>query len=924
MNRIAYLLVGSALICSAPALAGEEPLYQPAPDWVEEASLPADTSGPPILLFDDQRLIEEGQLSSYIDRAIRIDNPQMLSAVGTLQAAWLPDKGDLVIHRIEIIRDGEEKDLLAGGAKFEVLRRERQLEQRMLDGSYTATMSVPGLRVGDILRLSYTITTSDQALDKEVQALAALPAKPFEARSARVRMSWPDDAPVKWQLSAKDIEPELTEHDGVTSIEVALPLPEQDEVPVDAPVRYRLPPMLQAGTFSSWKEVSEIMAPLYSTEGAIAPGGAIARQVASIEDEYDKPLERAVAALRTVQDEIAYLLNGMDGGNYIPQTPAETWEKRYGDCKAKTMLLLAMLREMGIDAEPVVVASQTGDAVPEMLPMPAAFDHVIVHAVIDGTDYWLDGTNSGASMAVVNEVPDFHFALPLRDGGADLVPMLQRPQQAYDRINRVTFDNRAGVDLPLLYDAEWTLSGPSAGPIQGLIGQASEDQLTEYIRGFAANRLGENSVLDSDLSFDKENNTATVHVTGLLDSPWTWERGRASRGFALPTSGFNFSPDRSRAAWRDIPVAIPGPYSELSEVTVLLPEDAEPYALEGPESFEQDIATVHLERKAQLDGNKLVITDSAAYPGGELDPERAKQERTRAVRFGSADLQLRAPRDTPRRYDDAGDRARFAPIEAAFAKLIERDPDEIENYRGRARFRAATLDRDGAIADLDTVIDMEPGASVYLQRAQLLTETGKLEAALADAEAAWDLYPSLDAAFAQANILPYLGRVDEAIDLLEEQSGDAAERRAIAMTISDLEALAGRKEEGLQRIEEILAQRPGDPEMLNAKCWYQATWNYEPEALAEICTEAVEKADWSPPVLDSRAMGYFRLGRYQDALKDLDAALSASPDQAPSLFMRGVVRRELGDKAGEADIRNALQRQPSLERFFARFGIEAD
>ncbi len=90
-----------------------------------------------------------------------------------------------------------------------------------------------------------------------------------------------------------------------------------------------------------------------------------------------------------------------------------------------------------------------------------------------------------------------------------------------------------------------------------------------------------------------------------------------------------------------------------------------------------------------------------------------------------------------------------------------------------------------------------------------------------------------------------------------------------------------------------------------------------------MCTEAVEKAVFSPPVLDSRAMGYYRLGRLQDALKDLDAALAINPEQTPTLFMRGIVRRELGDRDGDKDIREALARQPSLARTYARFGIEA-
>lgn len=925
MKSIARLLAATALLSSAPAWAGEEPLYQPAPGWIERAQLPSDASGPPVVLFDDQRRIEEGRLWSYTDRAIRIDNPQMLNSAGTIQASWLPDKGDLIVHGITIVRDGQVIDVLAGGAKFDVLRRERQLEQRMIDGSRTATLAVPGLRVGDVLRLTYSVTNADQALKKEVQAITALPSEPFNAGFARVRFSWPVDAGVRWGATGGFTPAEPVIKDGFATLEVPLPLGKRPDVPEDAPVRYKLPPILQAGTFADWPEVSRTMAPLFATEGTIAKDGPIARQVAAITAAHSGQLDRAVAALRVVQDEISYLLNGMEGGNYIPQTPAETWDKRYGDCKAKTMLLLAMLREMGIQAEAVVVSSSTGDAVPAMLPMPAAFDHVIVHAVIGGTDYWLDGTSTGASLAVVGEVPEFHFALPLRPQGSELIAMTQRPQTQVDRSGKILFDHRAGLDVPSLYEAEWTLVGPAAAPFRAVIGQTREEQLDDILQQYVRSVIGDNLLIDRQIAFDEASNTVTVKASGLMPSQWQWERGRGTRGFSLPSAGFQFRPDRSRAAWRDIPVALPGPYSEQVEMTVLLPEGQQGYALDGPEAIDQEIAHVRMHRSTALADNKLVIEDSVAWPGGEMAPADIAAERSRAARFGAAALTLRAPTQV-QRYFDVGDgtaRARFAPIEAAYAKLIERDPDDTDIYRQRADFRAATLDRAGALADYGKVIEQDPGATAYIQRSNLLMEMGRLDDALADAETAWELYPSLDAAFAKAAVLPYLDRVDEAIALLEEQTGDAAQRRSIAMTLSELDALAGRREEGLQRLDELLEQRPGDPDMLNAKCWYQGTWNVKRDELPALCTEAVEKADFSPPVLDSRAMGYYRLGRYQDALKDLNAALSVNPDQTPSLFMRGVVRSAMGDRGGQQDIRTALTRQPSLERYFARFGIAA-
>ncbi|MBO9516800.1 MAG: DUF3857 domain-containing protein [Porphyrobacter sp.] len=925
-RSVAGLLVVTALAWGNPALAGEEVLYQSAPAWVVEASLPDVKPGPPLLVFDDQRRIDEGRLWTYVDRAVRIDNPQMLTALGTVQAGWLPDKGDLIVHRVSIIRDGQVIDLLGQGTKFEILRRERQLEQRMIDGLRTATLAVPGLRVGDVLRVSYTVSLSDQALDKEVQATAVLPSAPSEAKFGRVRISWPADADIKWGATKSVTLPEPVVRDGFATLELKVPLTEAAPMPEDAPLRYRMPPLLQVGTFADWPEVSRVMAPLFATEGTIAPGSPIAREVERIEAAHAQPLERAVAALRLVQDEIAYMLNGMEGGNYIPQSPKQTWDMRYGDCKAKTLLLLAMLREMEIEAEAVTVSSAIGDAVPGMLPMPSAFDHVIVHAVINGEDFWLDGTNYGASMDVVREVPPFHYALPLRLAGAELMPMPQRPQQSYDQVGKITFDHRAGLDVPALFDAEWTLTGAYAARYRAVIGQTAEDQLQDYIQDFATGELGEGYVYDGQLTYDEGSNTATLKVKGLMASPWEWDRGVGTRPFSLPTQSVQFRPDRARTAWRDIPVAVPGPYSEDSEITVLLPESAQPYALEGKPSFDVEIAKIRLHRASALSGGRLTISDQTSWPGGEIAPADVSAERQKAARFGNSQLMLRAPADAQRRYDAAArqDRKRFAPIEAAYAKLIEREPDDLNTYRGRAQFRAATWDWQGAMSDLDTVIDREGSADDYLVRAALRTEAGTLEDALADAEEAWELEPSLTAAFALANILPYFDRVDEAISLLENQAGNAEQQRAIAMAVSELEAQAGRKEEGLERIDGLLAERPNDPDMLNAKCWYQATWNFRAEELADLCTQAVEKAVFSPPVLDSRAMGYYRLGRYADALKDLEAALSVSPELAPALFMRGVVKREMGDRGGENDIREALARQPSIERHYARYGIKAD
>ena len=133
MSRIARFGGGRGA-CMAKFPAGcSKPILQPS----------AGAGGPSERLRDGQYRIEESVVHAFTDRVVRIDNPQALMVENQISLAWLPDKGDLTVHRLEIRRGGEVIDLLAQGVVFAVIRREQGLEQRLIDGELTATLSVP-------------------------------------------------------------------------------------------------------------------------------------------------------------------------------------------------------------------------------------------------------------------------------------------------------------------------------------------------------------------------------------------------------------------------------------------------------------------------------------------------------------------------------------------------------------------------------------------------------------------------------------------------------------------------------------------------------------------------------------------------------------------------------------------------------------
>lgn len=270
----------TAIVFACPAMAGEKILYGEVPDWVVPVSFDSlDTkSGPSTLVYDWQHRLEGGVVTSYEEHSTRIDNPQTLMDEGTISLTWLPDKGDLTVHKVEILRGDESIDLIAGGAQFEVIRREQGLEQRLLDGELTATLAVPGLKVGDILRVIHSTTLDDQALGNEMQVSQPLWTKPWQVGVSRAIVSWPEDEAVFWRAeeSAKVAPP--IKKNGYSTITVNLPIAEPQEMPADAPSRYRRSPILRVGTYADWQELSRSFAPHYIEAAKVADDSDVAAE----------------------------------------------------------------------------------------------------------------------------------------------------------------------------------------------------------------------------------------------------------------------------------------------------------------------------------------------------------------------------------------------------------------------------------------------------------------------------------------------------------------------------------------------------------------------------------------------------------------------------------------------------------------------
>ncbi|WP_109809265.1 DUF3857 domain-containing protein [Sphingosinithalassobacter portus] len=926
---IRFLLASLALFLMAGvAHADDTPKYAPAPAWVDAARISdaSASSRATFLIYDQQQRIDGDQLWTYSDIAVRISSTQMATQLGTLKLDWNPDNGDVIIHRVDILRGDETIDVLAGDSRFSVLQREQQLEQAYLTGTLTATLAVQGLRVGDVLRFTYSITQHDSALDGNVQAVAQIMQAPMQVDFGRVRLSWPTGQAVHWKSHVEALDVTESDSDGFHQVTIALPAPTSPEMPDDAPMRYREVPLVEMSTFDSWRDVSAAMAPLYDTQGLIAPGSPLAQQVAQIARATRDPRERAARALMLVQNDVRYLFEGMDGGNYTPQTPAQTWERRYGDCKAKTLLLLAMLRELGIEAEPAMMSITVDALVPERLPMAGAFDHVLVRAQIDGQTYWLDGTRSGATLADLADTPPSRHALPMRAQGAELEEIVPHPHARPDVVTHLDIDSRAGLRLPSLYTIRSEVRGDMVDILRTAVNTAAPEQIDDFVKAMIVNVLGNRyRYLGGDISFSDDTGIATVESHGIYWPEWEEENGRQKLSIDPTLTALVFAPNRARREWREIPVQA-GDYSDERIVTRYRLPDGD-FTIDGARTLPTSLAGGEFRRSVVQDANVVTVDDRVITGLGEVAAADIPTVRRDVARAKAQALRLIAPADLPS-YTDEVIAARKAglldPIEEAFFDLANQPGDENgAGYLASASFHRGVFDHEAALRDYSAALDIVPSANTYLLRSGVYQIIGDYDSALEDAREAMLLDPSMmPATIAVIRLLSLTGDTEAALALVDEQIALGDNNRGSYVEVkANVLADAGRVDEAVALLDAEVEERPNDPELLNGRCWLKGTRNVQIESALQDCTRAIELAQTPSAILDSRAMVYFRLGDMEKALADFDAALAISPDLPASLFMRGLIRLRNGDRRGQQDIDKARLLTPAVDEQYARYGI---
>ncbi len=540
--RPIFTVVAICGLFASPIYAKDQDIkFGPPPGWVltpDPLPVPDNVRGPIFLRQQDVQVhLDRSGQSSFISSMFRLLEPTALQ-LGNVTLTWNPAAGAPVVHAIKVYRNGVMRDVLAT-TQFEILRREDQLETAMLDGALTAVLRVPDLRVGDDLEVSYTLRTQDPTLGPDNAGLMYLAATPPPGRY-NLRLSW-DSQQEPMLRPTSDLSPQMVRE--AQAIRVSLDNPGPLNPPKSAPPRYNWQRLIEYSDFPTWQSVSGRIAPLFSNAAALPANSPIKHEAAEIAAASSDPMARAAAALKLVQQQVRYVYVGLNGGNLTPAQADVTWQRRYGDCKGKTALLLALLHELGVPAEAVLVSNNgSDDGMDARMPNPFMFDHVLVRAQIAGKVWWLDGTLPHQYHPTSEPVMPYRWVLPLSASGTALEANPWKPATKPDETNLYEIDARGGFEVPAKIRQISIKRGAQALVEYLQFSTVSDSQLESSFRQNLEGSSNWNAVGKVSWRFDSAELASILEISGT--GPVDWETGSTqSRSLSLPGGGFS-PPDR--------------------------------------------------------------------------------------------------------------------------------------------------------------------------------------------------------------------------------------------------------------------------------------------------------------------------------------------------------------------------------------------
>jgi hypothetical protein len=313
--------------------------------------------------------------------------------------------------------------------------RTRNIEHTPLHaGHYFRTFLFPvGIFFGEVtIELSH-----DPAIDLQIEVSDRKPAVTLE------RLPDGEDASVRYRFQYVNHQPIQTDDEAVSRMDIA--------------------PYVRISSISSMLEEAKLY------QAAANDKEKPTEQIRELADEITEgmtdPKDQARALYNWVATQIRYVGIYLGDGGIVPNHADDILRNRYGDCKDKSTLLVALLTAKGIEAESAMVNAGRAYTLPKLGDI-SPINHVITY--LPAWDLYVDATDRYASFGVLSyDTSD--------------KPTVLGKSERYDRTPKSSAaSNRTKSQIDMQIATDGTINGTATVSVSGSGAPTFRSYLMDY------------------------------------------------------------------------------------------------------------------------------------------------------------------------------------------------------------------------------------------------------------------------------------------------------------------------------------------------------------------------------------------------------------------------------------------------------------
>lgn len=399
---------------------------------------------PAIILLDEVaiRVFPDGSSEKRIHKIIRINDKSVIDDFAYQYIILNPRTDSIEEIQCFVINDGN---------VVEVTNYYKQSlsdpESRLYYDLQARIISLPSLRKGSVVDLKYVIRKRRGEAYKKYFGEKITIGDEYRTLITNVILSFPKGERIGYYL--KDVQKEQfrvysRQHRNIyhLSLENMPSYKEESAMPHYSEVL----PAVYFTSFRDWSEVHRWYVSLVRDRLQVSHEMKnVLNSLVNTEDTYEEKVRKIY---NHVVRQIRYVGFEFGIGGIQPRSSEITYRTRMGDCKDISLVLVAMLREVGIDARLALIRTRDKGRAYLKVPYLGEFNHAICY-VGSGMNLFIDGTSKFSG---IRELPrdDIEVTgLVLDEGRYDFIPIRDKPY--YENVERVvtdvSIDKRGNAEL---------------------------------------------------------------------------------------------------------------------------------------------------------------------------------------------------------------------------------------------------------------------------------------------------------------------------------------------------------------------------------------------------------------------------------------------------------------------------------------------